>query len=313
MARRIEHHRIRTARPEEIGRVREIEDEAGKRFTGLGLIDEALDVSFPWDELSRLIRAGQVWVACETGDRPVGMVIASVRDDAVYVEEMDVLPEHGRRGLGSALLGRVCEWAQQQGYPAVTLSTFRDVPWNGPFYRRLGFRDLDPAEWSPGMPAIRDAEARDGLRIEERVFMRRDLPAADDGHPEKRRDARMQVRVARQSGRLDAVVAFYRDGLGLPEIDRFAGHAGYDGVMLDLPGTGTHLEFTATAHTPPPDPHVEDLLVLYVGDRAAVDRILERLDVTPVASANPYWDGVGVTVVDPDGFRVVLVADTWSR
>ena len=121
----------------------------------------------------------------------------------------------------------------------------------------------------------------------------------------------LQVRVARQSPRLDQVVAFYRDGIGLPEIDRFTGHAGYDGVMLDLPGTGAHLEFTATDHLPPPTAHVEDLLVLYLGDRQAVDRILKRLGAAPVPAANPFWDEVGVTVLDPDGFRVVLVADTW--
>jgi 4-diphosphocytidyl-2-C-methyl-D-erythritol kinase len=89
---------------------------------------------------------GQVWVACPEDGVPVGMVIASLREGAVYIEELDVLPEHGRRGLGARPLGRVCAWARAQGHPAVTLSTFRDVPWNGPFYRRHGFRDLQPAE-----------------------------------------------------------------------------------------------------------------------------------------------------------------------
>ena len=121
----------------------------------------------------------------------------------------------------------------------------------------------------------------------------------------------MQLRIARQTGRLAAVVAFYRDTLGLPEIDRFTGHDGYDGVMLEVPGTAAHLEFTATAHTAPPGPHVESLLVLYLGDRATVDRILARAGTDPVPSANPYWDRVGVTVTDPDGFRVVLVAAAW--
>jgi EmrB/QacA subfamily drug resistance transporter len=68
------------------------------------------------------------------------------------------------------------------------------------------------------------------------------------------------------TGRLDEIVAFYRDGLGLPQIDHFTGHAGYDGVMLDLPGTGAHLEFTATEHTPPPTPYAEDLLVRHGSD-----------------------------------------------
>jgi predicted N-acetyltransferase YhbS len=85
------------------------------------------------------------------------------------------LPAYGRRGLGARLLEGVCDWAEAHGYPAVTLSTFRDVPWNGPFYRKHGFRDLQPAEWTPGMQAIREKEAQHGLRVEARVFMRRDL------------------------------------------------------------------------------------------------------------------------------------------
>jgi catechol 2,3-dioxygenase-like lactoylglutathione lyase family enzyme len=117
--------------------------------------------------------------------------------------------------------------------------------------------------------------------------------------------------VARQTGRLSEVVAFYRDGLGLPEVGRFEEHAGYDGVMLGIPGTGAHLEFTATSHVAPPTAHVEGLLVLYLGDENAVQRVLGRLDVEPLPSANPYWDRVGVTVRDPDGFRVVLVPGGW--
>jgi catechol 2,3-dioxygenase-like lactoylglutathione lyase family enzyme len=121
----------------------------------------------------------------------------------------------------------------------------------------------------------------------------------------------VQVRKARQTGRLEDVVAFYRNGLGLPEIDRFVDHDGYQGVMLDLPGTGAHLEFTATEHLEPPVPHVEDLLVLYVGSDQEVARLVAQAGAIPVPSANPYWDRVGVTIADPDGFRVVLVAGSW--
>jgi 4-diphosphocytidyl-2-C-methyl-D-erythritol kinase len=168
-------YQIRLARPDEIDRVREIEDEAGTIFLGTGMIDESLDISFPLDELVRLVADGQVWVACDSENVGVGMVVASVHEGEAYVEEMDVLPAHGRRGLGTRLLATVCEWAQAQGHVAITLSTFRDVPWNGPFYRRNGFRDLEPEEWTSRMRAIREDEARHGLRVEARSFMRRDF------------------------------------------------------------------------------------------------------------------------------------------
>jgi catechol 2,3-dioxygenase-like lactoylglutathione lyase family enzyme len=122
----------------------------------------------------------------------------------------------------------------------------------------------------------------------------------------------MQVRFARHTEQLDAVVAFYRDGLGLPELGRFEDHEGYDGVFLDLPGTGAHLELTSGGEPGAPVPHPESLLVLYLGDRAAVDEALRRSGATPVTSANPYWDQHGVTVADPDGFRVVLVDASWG-
>ncbi len=175
MEQRTDSYRIRLARADDVPRLREIEDEAGTIFSGLGLIDEALDVSFPLDELARLVGMGQVWVGCLEDALPVGLVIASMREGAVYIEEMDVLPGHGRRGLGARLLACVCAWAQSQGHAAVTLSTFRDLPWNGPFYTKHGFRDLQPAEWTPGMRAIREKEAQHGLWVEARVFMRREL------------------------------------------------------------------------------------------------------------------------------------------
>jgi catechol 2,3-dioxygenase-like lactoylglutathione lyase family enzyme len=122
----------------------------------------------------------------------------------------------------------------------------------------------------------------------------------------------VQVRFARQTSQLAAIVSFYRDGLGLPELTRFVDHDGYSGVMLGLPGTGAHLEFTETAHGQPPSPHPESLLVLYLGDQSEVDTVVARADAVAVPSANPYWDRVGVTIVDPDGHRVVLVAGAWS-
>ena len=121
----------------------------------------------------------------------------------------------------------------------------------------------------------------------------------------------MQLRVARHTARLDELVRFYRDAIGLREIGRFRGHAGYDGVFLEIPGTGAHLELTSGGGHGAPAPHPETLLVLYLGSENAVRAIARRLDRDAVASANPYWTEHGLTFEDPDGFRVVLVPERW--
>jgi catechol 2,3-dioxygenase-like lactoylglutathione lyase family enzyme len=120
----------------------------------------------------------------------------------------------------------------------------------------------------------------------------------------------MQLRIARHTDRLDAVVAFYRKA-GLREIGDFRDHGGYDGVFLEVPGTGAHLELTSGGEHGAPAPHPESLLVLYLGDEAAVAKVAARLG-EPVVPANPYWAEHGLTFEDPDGFRVVLVPERWE-
>jgi catechol 2,3-dioxygenase-like lactoylglutathione lyase family enzyme len=100
--------------------------------------------------------------------------------------------------------------------------------------------------------------------------------------------------------------------LGLPEIGRFRGHEDYDGVFLEIPGTGAHLELTAGGRHGAPTPHPESLLVLYVGDDPGVQAIAARIGAEPATPANPYWAAHGLTFEDPDGFRVVLVPERWG-
>ena len=121
-----------------------------------------------------------------------------------------------------------------------------------------------------------------------------------------------QLRIARPTDQLEGLVRFYCDGLGLAEIDRFADHDGYSGVMLGLPGAGYHLEFTTHADgSPGAAPSRENLLVLYFGSAAEAGAVAARLAAIghdPVTAENPYWAENGaITVEDPDGWRVVLV------
>jgi catechol 2,3-dioxygenase-like lactoylglutathione lyase family enzyme len=117
----------------------------------------------------------------------------------------------------------------------------------------------------------------------------------------------MKLRVARHTDDLDAIVGFYRDRVGLPEIGRFVDHDGYDGVFLDVPGTGAHLEFTTGGEHRAAQPHPENLLVLYLEDEAALAELADRIGQPPVKPANPYWQARALTFVDPDGCPLILV------
>jgi catechol 2,3-dioxygenase-like lactoylglutathione lyase family enzyme len=120
-----------------------------------------------------------------------------------------------------------------------------------------------------------------------------------------------QIRVARATSKLDEVVAFYKDGLGLAEIGSFHDHDGYSGVMLGLPDAQYHLEFTQhTGSGPCPPPGGDSLLVFYLPDTAQRDAIAARLAAMgyrEVPPENPYWKAHGITIADPDGWRVVLM------
>lgn len=115
---------------------------------------------------------GRLWVVL-SGDRPAGFALVEfIEQDVAHLAEIDVHPDHGRRGLGSRLVAEVCRWAEQHGYLAVTLTTFREIPWNMPFYRRMGFEEIPPDRLSPALRAVLQDEARRGLDATRRVAMR---------------------------------------------------------------------------------------------------------------------------------------------
>jgi len=165
---------IRPARFEELPALREIERAAGQLFAEIGLDNVASASPLPLDFLEAQQSAGLVWVLTDVDDQPVGFAAASELDGALYLEEIDVHPAHGRRGLGRRLIETLCVWAEEQGYPAITLSTFRDVPWNAPFYSRIGFRIIEDGEMGTGLQALLDHSTQVWFPLS-RVCMRRDL------------------------------------------------------------------------------------------------------------------------------------------
>src|SRR5690349_4747278 len=89
-------------------------------------------------DLAGMIEAGYAWVATDEADRPVAGVLLRPVDGNLHVEQVSVHPAYTRRRIGERLLGKADEIAVAEGRPALTLTTFRDVPWNAPYYERLG-------------------------------------------------------------------------------------------------------------------------------------------------------------------------------
>ncbi|MGX7675565.1 GNAT family N-acetyltransferase [Plantactinospora sp. DSM 117369] len=167
--------RIRPARQPDLPGLRDIERAAGRAFRDIGMPEIADDEPPSVAELARHQRAGLAWVAVDADDLPVGYLVAEPVDGNLHVEQVSVHPRAARRGVGRQLIAHLAAYAAASGVPALTLTTFTDVPWNAPYYSRCGFVVLDERELSPGLAAIRAREAAHGLDRWPRVCMRRDL------------------------------------------------------------------------------------------------------------------------------------------
>lgn len=166
---------IRPAEEHDLPSLREVERAAGKAFADVGMAFVAEDEPLPIAALLEFTRGGRAWVCADAGDHPVAYLLAEVVDGNAHLEQVSVHPEHARRRLGWALLDHMIGWARRQHLPAVTLTTYTEVPWNGPYYERCGFRYLAEGELTPGLRAIRAAEAAHGLDRWPRACMRREL------------------------------------------------------------------------------------------------------------------------------------------
>jgi len=167
--------RIRMADAAELELLRDIERAAGRSFRDIGMPEIADDEPLSSEMLSVYQRAGQAWVAVDRADRPVAYLITDRVDGNVHVEQVSVHPDHARRGVGRSLLEHAARRAAAEGVPALTLTTFTEVPWNAPYYLRCGFQVLDESRWTPGLHAIRRREAAHGLDRWPRVCMRQAL------------------------------------------------------------------------------------------------------------------------------------------
>ncbi|MCW3839649.1 GNAT family N-acetyltransferase [Micromonospora yasonensis] len=165
--------RSRVARADELTEVQRIEVASGVPFREIGMTEVADMPPLPLEVLAAAQEAGRLFVTVDAADRPVAFVVVELVDGCAHVQQLSVDPPYARRGIGRRLLDDVAGWAVGQGLPALTLTTFRSVPWNGPYYARCGFRELAGAEVTPGLAELLAAEAALGLDPADRIAMRR--------------------------------------------------------------------------------------------------------------------------------------------
>ncbi|MEV8150839.1 GNAT family N-acetyltransferase [Arthrobacter sp. NPDC080073] len=164
---------IRTARADELERLRGIEFAAGEIFRSCGMDAIADDEPLTVTELALYQARGGVLVFSDASDAPVAYLLLERLDGNAHVEHLSVHPSQARQGLGSKLLDVAEKWAHAEGLEWLTLTTFRDVPWNAPYYRRLGFEELDPEMLEDGLRGILECEGLVGLSRWPRIAMRR--------------------------------------------------------------------------------------------------------------------------------------------
>ena len=166
---------IRAALLEDGQALRSIERLAGERYRDVGLAVIAEDAPPSMTRLSSYVTSGRSWVAVDASGSPVGYILADQVDGNAHIEQVSVTPVAQGLGFGRALIERVERWALESDMSSVTLTTFAEVPWNGPLYKHIGFHILTKDEVGPELRAIRDAESAHGLDLARRVCMRIDL------------------------------------------------------------------------------------------------------------------------------------------
>ncbi len=162
---------VRPALFSDIEAVRDIERASARRF--IGVMDAiAADEPSPASVLAQRIDADGLLVAEADGALAAFVMFRPVAD-GLYIEQIDVLPAFERRRIGAGLIEAAAERARARGSLRLTLSTFRDIPWNAPYYRRLGFADIAESKLTPDLLEIRREHLMRGLDESARVFMER--------------------------------------------------------------------------------------------------------------------------------------------
>jgi len=162
---------IRPARHADLPALGAIEQSGAETFTAFGhpLVDGSEPA--PPDQWAQALSDGLLWVADDDAAGLIGFIAGQLTDDGLYIEEVDVVAERQQQGFGRRLMQAAIDWAHDNGQRAVTLTTFRTIPWNKPFYAEMGFVEMDMP--TPHLAAVLADEVARGF--EDRCAMRLSL------------------------------------------------------------------------------------------------------------------------------------------
>lgn len=181
---------IRRAEPCDFPAIQKIETLAGEIFRTLGMDDIADDEPPTLSSLHEYHSAGRAWVACNScscsppqssprsqpqlpsASEPIAYILISLLDAYAHVAQVTVHPYFARQGIGKALIEHVGQWAKtEKSLSGLSLTTFEEVPWNAPYYMRMGFGVVSEESWTVAMKEIMEEEREKGLLKWPRVVM----------------------------------------------------------------------------------------------------------------------------------------------
>ena len=154
-----------------------VERSAGNAYKSLPDLAWIADGSvMSADEHKCVLAKGFSWVALDALSQTIsGFITAEVIEGEFYVGEVSVSAPNQQKGIGSKLFETALTEARLLGLSAATLTTFIDVPWNAPYYERLGFGIITSNLLPLYLQRILQNEKKAGLPLERRCAMRKIL------------------------------------------------------------------------------------------------------------------------------------------
>jgi GNAT superfamily N-acetyltransferase len=166
------HITFRSSLPADAAALPAIERSAGQRFLTVPALAWIADDHIVSSELHREYAAkGMSWLAL-ADDRPVGFLLGEAMESSLYIAEFSLHLAWQGKGIGRQLINTVAQWAREQGFTSLTLTTFRHVAWNAPLYQHLGFEILEDAALPAALRQKREEETAHGILFESRCAMR---------------------------------------------------------------------------------------------------------------------------------------------